>query len=88
MIIVSRCLKMKLVGVIFFVAISCGVIRATQAQTQGCGRQQKPFGVFGGMSASKIEWTWVVAFIKLPEQQFFCAGSLISERHVLSGQQK
>jgi hypothetical protein len=32
------------------------------------------------------EWRWVVAFWYWPEDESFCGGSLISSKHVLTGE--
>lgn len=32
------------------------------------------------------KWPWLVAFINWPKNEFICSGSLISSRHVLSGE--
>lgn len=42
--------------------------------------------MFGGEKTSRKEWPWNVAFIHRPSEKFFCGGSLISDRHVLSGE--
>jgi secreted trypsin-like serine protease len=41
--------------------------------------------LFGGDRAEKGDWRWVVAFKHWPSGNYFCGGSLISNRHVLSG---
>lgn len=32
-----------------------------------------------------VEWPWLVAFFNKVEGKFFCSGSLISQKHVVSG---
>lgn len=60
-------------------------IFADQAQT--CGQRKGLIGkIVGGIKAEKNEWPWLVAFVVIPEEMFFCAGSLISNNHVLSGE--
>lgn len=54
------------------------------------GQQCKKGRVFtphisGGERALKGEWRWVVAFVHWKSGNYFCGGSLISSRHVLSG---
>lgn len=53
---------------------------------QKCKRGER-FGGFivGGETAEKGEWRWVVAFKHASLGIFFCGGSVISNRHVLSG---
>jgi hypothetical protein len=46
---------------------------------------------FGGNHTIPHSWPWMVALRKkLPENknEFFCAGSLIAERHVVSGKDR
>jgi hypothetical protein len=40
----------------------------------------------GGEKARKGEWPWLVAFVYQPEEAFICGGSLISDKHILSGE--
>lgn len=42
--------------------------------------------IFGGHKTSKGDWPWNVAFIDREYENFFCGGTLISARHVLSGE--
>jgi secreted trypsin-like serine protease len=39
----------------------------------------------GGNRVQKGEWPWKVAFFYQPEEKYICGGSLISDKHVLSG---
>lgn len=50
-------------------------------------KKGKSFGGFivGGKRAKKGDWRWVVALKHAPSGRYFCAGSLIINRHVLSG---
>ena len=41
--------------------------------------------VFGGQLSKPNEW--LVAFVNIDDKQFFCGGSLISVKHVLSGEE-
>jgi secreted trypsin-like serine protease len=57
--------------------------------TKKCGRTRagNPYS-FGGTHTELNAWPWMVALRKeLPKNKtaFFCAGSLIAERHVVSG---
>lgn len=72
---------MKLIdfGVVLF-AISV-------ANAKSCGRRSNVVGtIFGGNKALKNEWPWLVAFVDRQSESFFCCGSLISSKHVLSGE--
>lgn len=75
---------MKVVGILFLFLLN---FEAFASQVQRCGLRQGAFGkVVGGVKAKKNEWPWLVAFIKVPENTFFCGGSLISAQHILSGE--
>lgn len=53
-----------------------------------CGGRDRVIGtVFGGQKMNKTDlpWPWLTAFMHIPEQNLFCAGSLISQKHTLSG---
>lgn len=61
-----------------------------------CSHDETKFGVqslsngsriFGGEKLDKedFEFTWLVAIVLRSPKTFLCAGSLISEKHVLSG---
>lgn len=72
---------MKMLVVVLFVGCvfsdvlseNCGVRKAFQAT------------IVHGEAAEKGEFPWMVAFYHKLRGSFFCAGSLISEQHVLSG---
>lgn len=58
-----------------------------EAEAQTCGRPKGIFGtVVNGVKAKKNEWPWLVAFVEWTSGKFFCGGSLLSQRHVLSGE--
>lgn len=57
------------------------------AVSEGCGQRKALAGtVFGGARIRKGQWPWIVAFLHRFERNFFCGGSLISDKHVLSGE--
>lgn len=63
--------------------IFCGKIHHENLH---CGRRDRVIGtVFGGQKMKKTDlpWPWLAAL--LYKQDFFCAGSLISQKHTLSG---
>lgn len=41
--------------------------------------------ISGGVKIKQVEFPWLVAFVSAEEKNFFCAGSLISAKHCLSG---
>ena len=47
------------------------------------------FRMVGGDSVvDRTKWPWLVAFTHNEGNNYFCGGSLISKRHVLSGKKK
>lgn len=53
---------------------------------QSCGLQKIGKGlIVGGSYASAGAWPWFSALKFKDEDRFFCAGTLFTERHVLSG---
>lgn len=53
---------------------------------ENCGRRSGFIeNSFGGEEVRRNSWPWLVAFVYWQNEKFFCAGNLISEKHVLSG---
>lgn len=78
---------MNLFGVFSLFLISCEIFVASSSQVQPCGQRKGGGGnIIDGIKAKKNEWPWLVAFVKVPEGKFFCGGSLISDKHILSGE--
>lgn len=51
-----------------------------------CGKRLSAIGtVYGGKEVQRNDWPFLVAFMNRQTEKFFCAGNLISEKHVLSG---
>ena len=83
-------MRFKILLVVFVVV--CETLGDKFPMNQTCGLKEsssEPLsfgpGTYGVAETKKSEWPWLVAFIYWPESKFFCAGSLISEKHVLSG---
>lgn len=57
-------------------------------EAQQCGYGKSSFSAFavGGGDSKKGNWPWIVALIHIESKQFFCGGSLVSAKHVLSGE--
>jgi hypothetical protein len=52
-----------------------------------CGGRPAGSGlVYGGNHTRLHSWPWLVALRLKPTNDFFCGGSVISERHVISGE--
>lgn len=41
---------------------------------------------FDSVETNSHEWPWLTAFVYWPDLEYFCGGSLISEKHVLTGE--
>lgn len=53
-----------------------------------CGRRQVSVtgNIVGGQKVmDPTRWPWIVPLMEFPKIVFFCAGSLISNKHILSG---
>lgn len=62
------------------------VVRADSGSLQ-CGiKEGIRSSIAGGLRSQKGEWPWLVAFVNHKLNKFFCAGNLISQKHVLSGE--
>lgn len=56
------------------------------SELEQCGQRLVLSGtIFGGAPTKKGDWPWLVAFVYWPDEAFFCAGSLITRSHVLTG---
>jgi hypothetical protein len=42
--------------------------------------------VWGGVDSQPYAWPWLVALRLKENNQFFCAGNLISAKHIVSGE--
>jgi hypothetical protein len=75
---------------VIFVAISVICVDASEITTRQpptCGKRLSGEGnVMGGRHTRLHSWSWLVVLHLKPTNTFFCAGSLISERHVVSGE--
>lgn len=87
-------MRLKEVFAVFISVCVFHVFSASvQSQTHKCGIQSKaaqPVGSafsFGGVKLKQKEFKfpWLVALHDSSTNSFFCAGSLISKKHVLSG---
>jgi secreted trypsin-like serine protease len=52
----------------------------------GDGPSNVDVRIIGGTQSKKDDWPWLVAFFGRVAGNFFCAGSLISDKHVLTGE--
>jgi Trypsin len=70
---------------VIFVAICCPYVEGQESES--CGSKIGARGLsFGGEKVQSNEWPWLVALINWPKNEFFCGGSLVSSKHVISGE--
>lgn len=75
---------MKLKKVLLILALIGGA--SSLLRSSSCGKRSGVVGtIFGGAEVKKNSWPWIVALYNRPQKKFFCAGTLISQKHVLSG---
>lgn len=58
---------------------------SASAHICGQGRSEYNGEIVGGTQTTKGDWPWLVALTHGENDDFFCGGSLISAKHVLSG---
>ena len=82
-------MRFKVVYVVF-IAIFWTCVQANPVQSeQECGRRIIGSGLISGGNPSNANaWPWLVAFAHrvIGNRDFFCGGSLVSAKHVVSGQ--
>lgn len=79
---------MKLRYLLAVVLNVCAILGLGEANLENCQSSDPIVSrIFGGEKVTKfkIEFPWLVALYNRKNEKFFCAGSLISEKHVLSG---
>lgn len=61
--------------------------KSSKASNEECGKRKGFIETsFGGQNTRKNEWPWLVALFYRETEVFFCGGSLLSRKHVMSGQ--
>jgi secreted trypsin-like serine protease len=71
---------------VILLAICCFFVEG-QSVREKCGRKFSAIGtVFGGERTQSNEWPWLAALFYWPKDVFFCGGSLVSSKHVISGE--
>jgi secreted trypsin-like serine protease len=72
-------------ALVFLITVYC-VLGLSNDSDEQCKKRRGFTGhIFGGERAKKGDWRWVVAFWHWKSQKYFCGGSLISSKHILSG---
>lgn len=73
--------SMRLVVLIIFVLLSKG----SEATKSSCGSKARPSGfIRNGSVTVENEWPWLANLIHAPSGKFFCAGTLIMSKRVLT----
>lgn len=63
------------------------VLGAFVAIAADCGRSNEVVGlIYNGEKSTSGDWPWIAALFYRPANSFFCSGSLVSEKHLLSGE--
>ena len=73
---------------VFVVLLLFFVISVQSNPTLDCGKKNGVQGnVYGGDPTKPNTWPWIVAFLHRVKKKktFFCGGSLVSAKHVVSG---
>jgi secreted trypsin-like serine protease len=71
----------------YFLVILSGLACYLVQTDQTCGKKPESVGkTLIGQELASNSWPWVVALINRQNLQFFCGGTLISSRHVLTGE--
>ena len=74
------CLKKTVLMLIIILKLSSTI------QENACGRKSFiAFRIFNGQQSEPNSWPWLVVFHHTPKNVFFCGGSLITAKHVLTG---
>lgn len=83
-------MRFKFFLLIFF-AFSLVCLQASSTEVKNdCGKKNAAKGlIFGGEQTKPNTWPWLVAFSHRAKikKTFFCGGSLVSAKHVVSGEQ-
>jgi Trypsin len=83
--LIGRSSIMKFV-IFLHACLAFGAFVFPEVNATECGKRSLVVGtVLGGDEARKNSWPWLAALFNRRYDNFFCAGSLISRKHVLSG---
>ena len=85
---VERVFKTEMKGKVkLFLALLLLFFNCFQVQkAASCGQKFTGAGnIFGGSKAASNAWPWLTVFLNKPINYFFCGGSLISVKTVVSG---
>jgi secreted trypsin-like serine protease len=78
-------IKVFLIVCSIFVQINTKLVKESKIT---CGKRSGVIGnIIDGESLRRGSFPWLVAFRCLSTNQFFCGGSLVSDRHIVSGEE-
>jgi secreted trypsin-like serine protease len=81
-------MKLKEYFLIFILSVAFVAGNKTEIKVVQCGASVVGRGnIVGGEDTKIHSWPWLVALIQKPKNDFFCSGSLISAKYVISGEQ-
>lgn len=83
---ILRQFEMKFIITLVTFFVFCDLTRLANSNDEKCGRRRGFIGtIYGGTKTQKNDWPWLAALFYKPRDEFFCAGNLISNKHILSG---
>lgn len=73
--------------VCFSIIIGSFLLFTNVVQAQECGNVKYTSGlIIGGEYAKRGQWPWLCAIHDSTSDEFFCGSTLISKKHVLTGE--
>lgn len=82
----KRYREKKLICLALLVSVFLGSIDMIEGSTVGCGTVGlRPGLIMGGKTVLRDEWPFIAALFRLKPFKYFCGGTIISNKHVLTG---
>lgn len=76
-----------LIGSKFILIFVLAFVVACKSDANKCGLSDSSSGlIIGGVDSPRGKWPWLVALFYIEENKFFCGATLISDRHILTGE--
>lgn len=80
---------MLVLNAIKFILVFAVCVCDCKCDASKCGFSDEESGlIIGGTKTPRGKWPWLVALFVVEENKFFCGATLISDRHILSGDKK
>jgi secreted trypsin-like serine protease len=71
----------------FSVIVGSFLLFTNVVEAQECGNVKYVSGlIYGGTYAQRGQWPWLCAIHDTTSDEFFCGSTLISKKHVLTGE--